>query len=201
MLEDFDLKLDDLIPTQQEQDAISVDVKTAKKDPNYNDNIAPWLWNGKPITTIPDNHKSFVYLFTNKITGKQYIGFKTFVSKSVKSVKGKKKRFEKESDWQSYYSSSQDVLHDVAKYGRGNFVREIIALTVDKSVGKYYEAYCQFEREVLTKNNDRYYNGIVNLRLNHRSLGKWDKIEYASVIVGDRLRDDILKKLNHHEAD
>lgn len=190
--ENNELNLDDLLPDENEQDKMACLIKPADEtvDENYNDTPEDWLWNGVPINEIPSSHKSFVYLFTNKVTGKQYIGFKTAVSRSTRVVKGKKKKTEKESDWKTYYSSSQEVLHDVAKYGRGNFVREIIALTVNKSVGKYFEAYYQFTRAVLL-DEDRYYNGIVNLRLNHRILKDWKKVEYATTIIGDKLHDSI----------
>ena len=192
--DDFDIDLENLLPSKQEQQNFKP-LKLNNKLDCYNDNVEGWFWNGKPIDKIPTSHKSFVYLFTNKINGKQYIGFKTAVSRTIKVVGGKKKRGEVESDWKDYYSSSQEVLHEIAKYGRGNFLREIIALTVDKSVGKYYEAYCQFTRNVLTSEHDRYYNGIVNLRLNHRTLKNFDKIEYASVILGDQLRNHLCKSI------
>ena len=196
--ENTELNLDDLLPDESEQNQMACLIKQPDQavDENYNDVPEDWLWNGDPINEIPSNHKSFVYLFTNKITGKQYIGFKTTVSRSTRVVKGKKKKTEKESDWKSYYSSSQEVLHDVAKYGRGNFVREIIALTVNKSVGKYFEADYQFSRAVLL-DEDRYYNGIINLRLNHRILKDWKKVEYATTIIGDKLHDSITQNVEH----
>lgn len=192
--DDFDLNFDDLVPNNDEQAVVvtAPTKSTFEKHPSYNDEITPWLWNGKPLESIPDNHKSFVYLLTNRITGRQYIGFKTFISAATKTVKGKKKRTTKESDWQSYFSSSQELLHDVSKYGRGNFVREIIALTVDKSVGKYVEAMYQFQRGVLVDNHERYYNGIINLRLNHRLLNKFNQVVYADKIIGDNLHEQLV---------
>lgn len=191
-----DFNLDDLLPDDADTTAASelFDNKQQQQVEQFDDTPQPWLWNGEPIDSIPSNHKSFVYLFTNKITGRQYIGFKTAVSKTTRVVKGKKKRSEKESDWKDYYSSSQEVLHDVAKYGRGNFIREIIALTVNKSVGKYFEAYYQFTRSVLLDETNRYYNGIVNLRLNHRILKDWKKVEYATTIIGDVFHDQIVNQ-------
>lgn len=157
------------------------------RDRNYDDSCYPWLWNGKPIDQPLDQHQSFVYLITNKITGKQYIGFKTTTSRKTRVIKGKKKRTYCDSDWKTYYSSSQNLLHDVGIYGRGNFIREVIAWTVDKSVGKYVEALVQFQRNVLTTDHDRYYNGIINLRLNHRTLSKFDHVVWADYNVGDQI--------------
>lgn len=205
-MDDLDINFDQLIPDEDEQSSIAQPLSKSSftKDEKYNDELEPWLWNGKPIDEIPNGHKSFVYLFTNRINGRQYIGFKTAVSQSTRTVKGKKKRQTKESDWKTYFSSSQELLHDVAKYGRGNFIREIIALTIDKSVGKYVEAMYQFDRGVLVDKTNRYYNGIINLRLNHRLLGKFDQVEYADIIIGDQLHELIFGSNNQqhqHESE
>ena len=80
----------------------------------------------------------------------------------------------------------------MAIYGKGNFVREIIMMTSTKSVGKYYEAWYQFNRNVLTSDHDRYYNGIINLRLNHAVVKKWAIIDKAVTIIGDDLHDRLV---------
>lgn len=166
---------------------------TRKEDEYYkdrNDNPEPWHWNGKQIEEIPEEfkeHQSFVYLITNKVNKKRYVGFKTIVSRRFKSVKGKKKSALVESDWRTYFSSSQELLHDVGVYGRGNFLREIIAFTVNKGVGKYYEAEEQFRRGVISNHHEEYYNGIVNLRLNHNLVKQYDGIVKAKIILGDCL--------------
>ncbi len=192
----MDFDLNDLVPDECEQSKIKSELKDKQKDkidPSIkNDQPMPWLWNGQVIDSIPDQYEAFVYLFTNKVTGRQYIGFKTAVSMKTKTVNGKKKRTKVESDWKTYYSSSQDVLHDVAIYGKGNFVREIIMMTSTKSVGKYYEAWYQFNRNVLTSDHDRYYNGIINLRLNHAVVKKWAIIDKAVTIIGDDLHDRLV---------
>jgi hypothetical protein len=189
--DDFDLNA--LLPDEQEQTIVSkfTKKKEDEKPSCYDDEIKPWLWNGEVIEKIPEEHKSFVYLFTNKITGKQYIGFKTAVSNKTVVVNGKKRKTVTESDWKTYYSSGQQVLHDIAKYGRGNFIREIMALTVNKSVGKYVEAEYQFERGAIIDKTGRYYNGIINLRLNHKLVMDYDKVVRASKLIGDELHEAI----------
>lgn len=192
----MDFDLNELLPDVKEQERVRKrDIKKEKPltDMIRNDQPEQWLWNGQPIEQIPDQYEAFVYLFTNKITGKQYIGFKTAVSSKIYTVKGKRKRIKVESNWKTYYSSSQDVLRDVAKYGKGNFVREIIMMTSTKSVGKYYEAWYQFNRNVLTSDHQRYYNGIVNLRVNHNALNKWALVERATKIIGDDLHFSLIK--------
>ena len=78
-------------------------------------------------------------------------------------------------------------MKDVGKYGTGAFIREIVALTVNKSIGKYYEAYYQFIKGVLTDNNDRYYNGIVNLRINQNGLKKFKDVIFCDKVVGNAI--------------
>ena len=48
----------------------------------------------------------YVYLITNKSTGKKYIGRKYFMQK--RKPKGGKRRVTSESDWKKYYGSSQN---------------------------------------------------------------------------------------------
>ena len=149
----------------------------------------PWLWNGKPIYTIPTEHETFVYLITNKINGKRYVGFKTSVSQKTKVVNKKKKKCKVESDWQSYWSSSENLQEDVRKYGKKNFMREILWFSVNKSVGKYLELYEQIVRGVLTDSKDKYYNGIVNVRLNGRTVQKITQAVHCTVCLGDKLNE------------
>lgn len=182
-----DLILDELIPNEDEVKKIASGNNSEARDKNFNNSDSEWLFNGVSIKEIPKGHESFVYLFTNKINKKQYIGFKTTVSPSHKTINGKKKRIKIESDWKTYWSSSSEVLKDVEKYGKGNFIREIIAFTVNKAVGKYYEAYYQFIRGVLTDNKDHYYNGIINLRINQNGLKSFNKIIKSNFLLGDHL--------------
>ena len=190
---EFDFQ--ELMPKQQESEVLEKKLKKESKEQiERDDSLNPWLWNGEPIEHIPQPHETFVYLFTNKINGKQYIGFKTAISVTTKSVKGKKKRIKVESDWENYFSSSQELLKDVGKYGTGAFIREIVALTVNKSIGKYYEAYYQFTKGVLTDNNDRYYNGIVNLRINQNGLKKFKDVVFCDKVIGNAIYYELTKK-------
>ena len=60
-----------------------------------------WIYNGKPYDLGEQTHKEvygFVYLITDTLTNKQYVGKKLFWSSKTKQVKGKKKRLKVESD-------------------------------------------------------------------------------------------------------
>lgn len=123
-----------------------------------------WLYNGQPIESPPENAVSFVYQITNRVSGRIYIGFKLFYFTKTKTIKGKRKRFLDESDWRTYWSSSEELRADILSLGMDNFSREILYVCPNKAIGKYLEAREQMDRRVL-ENPDKFYNGIINLRL------------------------------------
>lgn len=108
----------------------------------------------------------FIYIITNKVTGKKYIGKKQMQSKKkLPPLKGKTRKRTKivETDWKTYTSSSNEVNNDILKYGKENFIFEIVRWCDSKSELAYYEAKMQFEHDALLSEN--YYNGIINLRI------------------------------------
>jgi len=125
-----------------------------------------WLYNNSPLEIIPDDAYGYVYLITNTISGRKYIGKKLFWFRKTKVVKGKKKRLKVESDWRNYWSSSDEVKKDVDTYGADNFIREILHICPNKGLCNYLEAREQMDRRVLESNN--YYNGQIQCRV-HRT--------------------------------
>ena len=111
---------------------------------------------------IGDNY-GFVYVITNLITNKKYIGKKFFYSSKTKQVKGKKKRFKVSSDWQTYYGSNEELKKDVIIHGKENFKREILHLCLTKGTTGYLEAKEQFLNCVLE--NEDYYNTWIMVRV------------------------------------
>ena len=116
--------------------------------------------------TVPETAYGFIYMITNSLNNRKYIGKKQMVSKRTRPpLKGKKrKRIEfVESDWRTYISSSNELVNVLQKLGKEKFKFEILRFCDNKSQLAYYEAKEQFDREVLLKED--YYNGIINLRL------------------------------------
>jgi hypothetical protein len=134
-----------------------------------------WLYNGQAIDQLPDEIIGFVYLITNKNTGKKYIGKKLakFTKTKVKTVtlksgekKKKKMKTYEESDWKTYWSSSEELKKDVASLGEESFTREILHYCNSKGVLSYMELKEQMVRQVLE--STEYYNGIVQVKI-HKS--------------------------------
>ena len=127
-----------------------------------------WIYQNKEFTEDQiEKHIGFVYLITNTNSGRKYIGKKLFWFSKTRTVKGKKKKEKVLSDWQSYWSSSEELKKDVAELGQQNFTREILYLCDNKGTMSYLEAREQFSRKVL-ENIDEWYNGIINCKI-HRS--------------------------------
>jgi hypothetical protein len=130
--------------------------------------MSAWLYKGEEITSPPEGAYGFVYQITNLINGMKYIGKKFFLKPHYRQVKGKRKKSMVESDWQTYYGSSQRLVDDIKKYGKENFKREILLIENTRGMVNYMEAKTQFLLEVLE--SDDYYNGIIQIKIGGRSV-------------------------------
>jgi len=131
-----------------------------------------WLFENKIIEVLPEDCIGFVYLITNNLTGRRYIGkklakFSKTTYKVVKLKNGNKKRKKIrnkiESDWQLYYGSNIELNEDIIKLGNDKFTREILYYCKSKAECSYVEAREQFNRKVLE--SDDYYNGHIQVRV------------------------------------
>lgn len=128
--------------------------------------MSAWTYKGKLVDTLPDDCEAFVYLITNTTNDKKYIGKKLAKFKTTKPpLKGRKnkRRGFKESDWRTYWGSSDHLNEDVIALGEHKFTREILHYCPTRGIASYIEAQEQFERNVLL--TDEYYNGIINVRV------------------------------------
>ena len=125
-----------------------------------------WTYQEKIVEELPEDCEAFVYLITNLIDHKKYVGKKLAKFKTTKKpLKGRKnkRRGTKESDWRTYWGSNAQLVDDVLRLGEHRFTREILYYCPSRGVASYIEAQEQFERKVLE--TDDYYNGIINVRI------------------------------------
>ena len=135
-----------------------------------------WIYKNKPVEQLPEDCVGFVYIITNTISGRMYVGkklarfkttrYKMHTQKNGKKVR-KKIRGAVASDWQDYYGSSDQLNRDVESIGRDQFRREILYYCRSKAECNYIEAREQFARKVLE--STQYYNGHIRVRV-HGSL-------------------------------
>lgn len=127
-----------------------------------------WLYNNTEFDeALIDKSIGFVYMITNNLTNKRYIGKKLFFFSKTRKIKGKTKKEKVFSDWKVYWSSSEELKKDVSELGENNFTREILYLCKNKGSMSYIEAKLQFAHEVL-ENPEQWYNGIIQCKI-HRS--------------------------------
>ena len=131
-----------------------------------------WLYQNTPVETLPEECIGFVYLITNNLSGRKYIGkklakFSKTTYKTVKQKNGIKKkkkiRTKIDSDWRDYYGSSENLTVDVNALGTENVTREILYYCTSKAQCSYIEAREQFNRKVLESTD--YYNGQISVRV------------------------------------
>ena len=116
--------------------------------------------------TVPSEFYGFIYLITNTLTGRKYIGKKQAVFKHRKPARKGKKRREivfKKSDWMTYTGSSNDLNADIDTQGKETFEFRIIRFCTSKAALAYYEAKEQFDRDALL--SEMYYNGMIRCRI------------------------------------
>lgn len=140
-----------------------------------------WTYNNAEFTDIPNELDSigFVYMITNTINGKRYIGKKSLYSTTTKTrtvtlkTTGEKKRkkfkAKTESNWRDYYGSSEEIQKDIEVFGKEAFKREILRFCGSKGELSYYEAKYQFDYDVLL-NPKEWYNGWISVKVHRAHL-------------------------------
>lgn len=89
-----------------------------------------------------NDFEAFVYLITNTLTGRAYVGKKFTQAK----IRGQMRQ----SDWPRYFGSSKYLKADIDVLGKGVFRREIISLHATRKEANFAEVEEQFGRKVLT---------------------------------------------------
>lgn len=122
--------------------------------------------------------KGFIYITTNNITGKKYIGKKYYYYSNGK-----------ESDWRTYLGSSKLLKKDIEHFGAGNFSREIIDKAADEEslalLEKHYideaDAVLSEEYYNLSNNVDKFFTTEESVERGLRTRERWSDDKRASV--------------------
>jgi hypothetical protein len=114
------------------------------------------------INNFKKENIGFIYLITNIINNKIYIGRKSLYSNINKKLTKKelseqtgpgrkptKKLVTSESNWKLYCGSSKELLKDIKEIGEDKFTREILHLCNTKKQLTFYEIQYQIIYKVL----------------------------------------------------
>lgn len=139
-----------------------------------------WFYKGEEVLAIPEKVVGFIYQITSLSDGRKYLGkkksaFKKTAIKTVKLKSGEKRkkkvRSMVESDWLTYYGSSDELNKLVNEQGAENFKREVLEWCYTLSEMNYLEAKYQFDTDCLRK-PDEYFNAWIMVRVRRDHLIK-----------------------------
>ena len=109
----------------------------------------------------------FVYVITNLLNQRMYIGKKAYAANRRVKVKGQKRRKRTTSynGWREYTGSSRTLNEDIEKLGKENFKFEIVAEASSKSSLNYLEMELQVFSDCLkarfADGTRAFYNGMI----------------------------------------
>lgn len=132
--------------------------------------MSHWKYMGESVSEPPEGAYGFVYMLTNTLDKRRYIGRKYFYTSRKKPLTKRQKsagrvrstRIHKESDWKEYCGSSDVLLQDIDKLGKDKFTFEILAYGYTKGQVNYLEENLQHKYDVLT--DDKFYNNSIGSR-------------------------------------
>ena len=119
-----------------------------------------WIYKEQEFTEIPKGYIGFIYMITNLISNRKYIGRKLFYTTKTRQVKGEKKKEKIESDWREYNSSSDELKKDIKDLGLENFRKEILFICPSKGTLNFIETRTIYTYGALESND--FYNFWVS---------------------------------------
>lgn len=156
--------------------------KASMKKNNCNINLnkcqSPWMFNGKEFTEdMVDKYEGFCYIITHISSGIKYIGKKCFWQR--RKTPKSKKRIKSPSDWQSYWSSSEELKEWVKREGEDKFKREIIAICKTTGEVNYLELYLIISTRALE--TDKYLNENILGKYFKKNIMKYDSLKNIQI--------------------
>ena len=137
-----------------------------------------WQYNNKELkdSDITPGAIGFIYLITNNVNGKKYIGRKLLTKASKRKpiikkdglISKRKTTGREESNWKNYFGSCKELTEDVKVLGRNHFDREILCFCCGVAQLNYMEAKYQFKHDVLE--SDDWYNSNIMIRAYKKNI-------------------------------
>lgn len=129
--------------------------------------MSHWLYEGKEFSEPDGDPFGFVYIITNTVDNRKYIGRKYFKTNRKKPLtaaqkrRGRKRssRVIKDSDWRTYCGSSQTLKSDIERLGKDKFKFEILAFGDTKGEVNYLEMHFQVAMNALL--DESFYNESI----------------------------------------
>lgn len=129
--------------------------------------MAHWIYEGQPVTELPENVCGFVYEIKNLTNNKKYIGRKYTQSTTRKPLTKKQKEsgrvrrdvVKKESNWKTYTGSNKQLNEDIKLLGKENSYFEILYFAETKGQINYIEVNLQHKKDVILRED--YYNDAI----------------------------------------
>lgn len=134
----------------------------------------------RTLEDFPTDTFGFVYKVTNICDGRFYIGKKVLYNNVTKTLTKKeiaewdkpgrvpkKRKLQKESDWETYWGSNKQIKQDLKDMGEDCFTREILTFCKSKKQLSYYEVYWQMHLQVLQIDS---YNDNIQGRFYRKDL-------------------------------
>lgn len=135
----------------------------------------------------------FLYIIHDTLQNRFYCGMKLFWFKRLRMVQGKKRRTTKESDWRTYYGSSEDLTAAMAEHGKEHFERYILSTWETKRSLMNEECNLLHKLDVLTSCKDDgsywFYNKFIGKTYRYDGHTKEVNKKNARLLSKDAERD------------
>jgi len=131
-----------------------------------------------------NDYEGYIYMTSFLDVNRQYIGKKNFFHNTnvklgkkelenlpvTRGKKPSKKKVTKESDWKTYYGSSQEVKDLLKITPKDRVIRSVLHICKSKKELTYYECKYLFQYGVLEPNNTYYINDNIQGRFFKKDL-------------------------------